>query len=429
MDNNIMSCEDFLFSTEEDKEKQHDHNDKHDHKDDHHEDIKEKNKRHLLDVDKMEKKEKDSIFEKLKELPGKASNISKKARLWCRSRKNLFFYQKYLDRVKSGLYDRYGDEAQVRENRMIDDPVTILKGPAKQYIHDIVEDINKLYKEFNEMSERLATKTTAEDCIMTVQHYCKDYIGDKKDGGKRDDEKTSWKIKLLEATKYKISRILLRYGKRSVYGYTSRNMVLKGYPTPNHLMVTMFVNNPEEHPEIQSVKNVFQSVDSFDILASSEKNDIFNIQNMSRSVLEETCDDKVLNDIKECRASALSHFKAVAMDNKKENGKIIDEIWDGMKASGKEILSRKTYLIDCINVYFDMVLRIDNLAVMAIKDMLAVENKYRDKNYDKSLHVKHSGQVGNLSEREEREKEKYDGKSRKEFSNDLQKTAKMLNKM
>ena len=29
--------------------------------------------------------------------------------MWARKRKNLGFYKKYLDRVKSGLYDRYGD--------------------------------------------------------------------------------------------------------------------------------------------------------------------------------------------------------------------------------------------------------------------------------------------------------------------------------
>lgn len=395
MDTKTMSCENFLRSVEKIESKDNDKK-----KD---ESVSDKNKNKYIETKDLQKKTKTSLISKLNELPGKADTVNKKCHLWARNRTNLVFYKKYLDRVRGGLYDRYGSEAEVKENNMIDDPVTILKGPAKAYIHDVVEDINKLYNELSELSKKLENKSTAEQCIAVVERYCKDYVGQKKNGENREDEKTSWKTKIDEATKYKIARILLRNGDRSVYGYTSKSMVLKGFPTPNHLIVTLFVNNPEESPTIMPVTEVFKSVDSFDLLASSDKEDVFNVANMSKSVLEKTADNKVLNEIANYRSNAISKFKQVSIDNKIENGKIIDQIWDGVKLSMKEILSKKNYLIDCINVYFDMVLRIDKLAVLAIKDMLAVENKYRDKKYDKNLKVSHSKDVGNLSSRNEKD--------------------------
>lgn len=417
MSKTVMSWEDFLRSTEK-VNKEEDNKEK---------TVSKQNKENYIKTEDIKKHEKNNVVSKLKELPGKASNISKQCKLWARGRKNLSFYKKYLDRVKSGLYDKYGGEAQVLENEMIDDPVSILKGPAKQYIHDIVKDINKLYLELSDLAKKLESKTTAEQCIMVVESYCKDYVGQKKDGKNRKDEKTSWKTRIDEATKYKIARILLRNGDRSVYGYTSKNMVLKGFPTPNHLIVTMFVNNPQENPQVQPVTNIFTSVDSFEILASSDKEDVFNVSNMNKAVLEKTADDKILNDIARFRQTAISHFKSSSIDDKKENGRIIDQIWDGIKISMKELLSKKTYLIDCINVYFDMVLRIDKLAVMAIKDLLAVENKYRDVKYDKSLRVKHSSDVGNLEDRRDN-RDTNPGNLDKDKLREMRHTAKMINR-
>ena len=171
-------------------------------------------------------------------------------------------------------------------------------------------------------------------------------------------------------------------------------MVLKGYPKPNHLIVTMFVADPQEQPHEQSVKDIFTSVDSFDILAKSDKEDVFNVSNMTRAVLQKTVDNKVMNEIKLSKTAALNHFKSASMDNKKEQGQIIDSIWDGIKEACKELLSRKNYIIDCINVYYDMILRIDKLAINSINSMLDVENSHRDKNYDRHLAFGHKGDLG-----------------------------------
>ena len=109
---------------------------------------------------------------------------------------------------------------------MIDDPVNILKGPAQEYIRDIVADVNKLFKQVLDMSKALETKTTAEGAISVVNGYVKEYIGQNIKGQKVDQNKLSWRDKILNATKFKIANILLRYGKREVYGYTAKNMVL-----------------------------------------------------------------------------------------------------------------------------------------------------------------------------------------------------------
>ena len=372
---------DFLFSLEEDK-------------------TDEKDTTHSLDMSKnphmkeAKNAQKHTMWDSLKELPGKADTISKNFRLWANSRKNLGFYKKYLDRVKSGLFDQYGGEAQVTENSMLDDPVMILKNEAQVYIKEIVDNINKLYEEVLGLSKKLENSVTAEQCISIVRTYTSDYVDQNKKGDKVDKDKETWKNKILDSTKYKIAKILTRNDERRIYGYTSKNMVLKGYPKPNHLIVTMFVADPQEQPHEQSVKDIFSSVDSFDILAKSDKEDIFNVSNMTKAVLQKTVDNKVMNEIKLSKSMALNHFKSASMDNKKEQGEIIDSIWDGIKEACKELLSRKNYIIECINVYYDMILRVDKLAVNSINAMLDVENAHRDKKYDKHLAFGHKGDLG-----------------------------------
>ena len=151
------------------------------------------------------------------------------------------------------------------------------------------------------------------------------------------------------------------------------------------------------------VSEIFKSADSFDILANSDKTDIFNVANMTSAVLNKTVNGNVMNEIKENKASAISNFKRADVENKKDEAKIIDSIWDGVNASCKLLLGQKSYLIKCINIYFDMILRIDNLAVNSIKQMLQVENEHRDTRYDKHSKLSHIKDT-----KEQREKHQAD---------------------
>ena len=375
---------------------------------------------HMVDADKKEQ----TIFDKLKEIPSKASTLSKKFQLWARQGKNLVFYRKYLDRVKSGLYERYASQALITENDMVDDPVSILTGSAQNYIRSIVSDINKLYQTVTQLSKSLESKVTAEQAISVVSGFCKEYISENINGSNVNQDKLSWKDRILNSTKYKIAKILMSHRETGIYGYTSKNMVLKGFPKPNHLIVTLFVVNPEEKPHEQSVTDIFKSANSFDILANSNKQNVFNVSNMVTAVMEKTVNDKVLNDIKQQKQMAIAKFKETPIDNKKDEAKIIDSIWEGINASCKELLDKKVYLIDCINMYFDMILRIDNLAVNSIKQMLDVENANRDKKYDSSLNVSHKSMknnryVNNSDTKQER---------RQQYQN-INQAAKNLNKL
>lgn len=342
----------------------------------------EKNK-HQIDAKNSQKT---SVLDKIKELPAKADLISKNFQLWARKRKNLGFYKKYLDRVQSGLYDKYSSEAEVLENQMIDDPVSILKNEAKVYIHDIVEGINGVYTSILELTKKLENVSDANKCINLVNKYIGSDTLDQNIKGEKSEIK-SYKDKLYQSTRMKIAKVLMRNGERKVYGYTVKNMVLKDYPTPNHLIVTLFVDNPELKPEKQPVNQIFKSVESFEILADSDKKDVFNVSNMTKAALEKTVDNKVMNTIEQYKANALNHFKQADLEDKKEQGKIIDQIWDGIKASSKELLSRKSYIIECINTYYSMILRIDKLAVNSINAMLAIENMNLDNKYQRHLKV------------------------------------------
>ena len=339
--------------------------------------------------------QKHSLLDKIKEIPAKANLINQNFQLWARKRKNLGFYKKYLDRVESGLYDKYASSSEVLENKMLGDPVDILKNEAKVYIHDIVEGVNKVYSDLLNASKQLEDVVEADKCKAIIDKYInKDVIDQNIKGEKSEDN--SYKIKILNATKLKIAKVLMKNGERKVYGYTVKNMVLKGYPTPNHLIVTLFVDNPELKPEKQPVDQIFQSAESFRILADSDKQDVFNVSNMTKAALDKTVDNKVMNTIEMYKSNALSKFKNASLDNKKDQGKIIDQIWDGVKLASKELLSRKSYIIDCINIYYSMILRIDRLAVNSIKAMLANEAMNLDSKYKKSLGV------SKMSDRERR---------------------------
>jgi len=339
--------------------------------------------------------QKHSLLDKIKEIPAKANLINQNFQLWARKRKNLGFYKKYLDRVESGLYDKYASSSEVLENKMLGDPVDILKNEAKVYIHDIVEGINKVYSDLLNASKQLEDVVEADKCKAIIDKYINKDIIDQNIKGEKSEDK-SYKIKILNATKLKIAKVLMKNGERKVYGYTVNNMVLKGYPTPNHLIVTLFVDNPELKPEKQPVDQIFQSAESFRILADSDKQDVFNVSNMTKAALDKTVDNKVMNTIEMYKSNALSKFKNTALDNKKDQGKIIDQIWDGVKLASKELLSRKSYIIDCINIYYSMILRIDRLAVNSIKAMLANEAVNLDSKYKKSLGV------SKMSDRERR---------------------------
>lgn len=371
---------------------------------------------------------KKGLFDYLNEVPSKASTLNKKFRLWARKRKNLSFYKRYLDRVQSGLYKRYAGEAKVEENAMVDDPVQILKGPAQNYIRSLVKNINSLYETVTKMAADLENKPNIETAIPVIEAYCKDAIGQNIKGSKVDSEKQTWKEKLIHSTKYKIAKILLSNRDTEVYGYTAKNMVLKGYPKPNHLIVTLFVENPDQLPAEQSVSDIFRTVESFEILADSDKQDVFNIANMTKACMEKTVDNKIMNEIKERRNKCISAFKNANIEDKKEQGKILDSIWDGLNGSCKELLSRKAYLIDCINIYFDMILRIDNLGKKAIQQMLDVEMAYNDPRYNKSLNV----DLTKTKDKNNRYMDHADGHSpeeRRERYKRMNETAKKLNKM
>lgn len=384
--------------------------------------LEEEKNKHMVDAKNAQKH---SLLDKIKELPSKANLISQNFQLWARKRKNLGFYKKYLDRVESGLYDKYSGEARVKENRMIDDPVVILKDRAKIYIHDIVEGINSVYKNLLNVTKELENEVNSDKCIQIIDKYIGKDIVDQNIKGEKANTK-SYKDKILNATKLKIAKVLMENGNRRVYGYTVKNMVLKGYPTPNHLIVTLFVDNPEEAPQEQSVNEIFKSTESFDIIGDSDKQDIFNVGNMTKAALNKTVDDKVMNTIEMFKSNALNKFKSAALDNKKEQGKIIDQIWDGIKLSSKELLSRKAYIIDCINIYYQMILRIDNLAIRAIKSMLAQENLNLDDRYKKDL------KIGQMSDRQRRKEgywidEDFERQRKKQNNHDIARTGRLLN--
>ena len=76
-----------------------------------------------------------------------------------------------------------------------------------------------------------------------------------------------------------------------------------------------------------------------------------------------------------------------------------------------------------------MIVRINRLAIVSIKSMLAVENNHRDKDYDRSLNVKHYKYNAATDEDNKQIDEAYDKLvERNKTMADVNKTARKMNK-
>jgi hypothetical protein len=300
------------------------------------------------------------------------SRARKKFALFARKNKNYFFYRKYLGRIDH-MYERYADTAKVMENRMNDDPVQILKGPAIEYINTYIEENVNLYKEIQSYADKIEDiGYDPEKCLQTLYPYL---------GKWKVQIKNLKKLPLMmiKATKEKIANTLLKNNK--IYGYTVESIVEKNFPPANHAIVSLFVYDSHEKPIEQSVSEIIKDVEDFRLIASNSKKPIFNVTNATHNLLSNGIQAKAINNV----ASKLRKTSKTAENDdgeakkaSKEARKQMKIIWMSIERAMNMTAAMKSYAAKLIDTYFTMMMRIDNLCKICVKSLLNSEHEVTD---------------------------------------------------
>ena len=323
-------------------------------------------------------------FKLLFELPKKVNKVMKRFKVFRNKAKNHFFYKKYIGRI-DGLFEKYGEEAKITENKMKGDPVDILKNEAKEYITNVSNIFNNLSTELLDLAKRMSTTNNPRESLTLVKKYAGVYASEIK---KPKDIKGV----MEKSTMFKIAKVLLEGNK--IYGYTTDSIAENNkLPPANHTIVSLFIEDPHEKPSEQSVTDIFKSADSFKLIAKNEKEPIITVA--------EICNDLISKGISKNDVKKLKNFKVTSRKNfELSKGEILNDetvkkpkkeivimrkqnsnIWNGIFNSIKRIVKMKGYVSELTDSYFTLMLRIDNLCKECVVSMLEIERMKKDERY------------------------------------------------
>lgn len=325
----------------------------------------------------------DKVRNALVTIPGKMNTMVNRVKFFHSDRKNILFYKKHLGKI-NGMFKRYGDDAYVVENDIRGDPVVLLRNSASKYIVTIGEKLAALNETFMSMSKALAkceSYDKAEKIILEFGNSAKLRNISGREVGKKNDLAVVMYFSLRE----KIVDILLE-NNEEIYGFNKESMIAKKLPPPNHTIVSLFVANPQEKPTERSVASLFDGPESFTIMAASEKTKIFDIRALSDAIMR---DNLTSDNFKQIKKNTLTNMNKMSdhardSDKAKEELKKLQKLKKGMKKCIDLMGKMKIYTIDCINIYFSMVLRIDDLCRRSMEALLAIEASKTDKDYKSS---------------------------------------------
>ena len=372
-----------------------------------------------------------SIFKLLGSLPNKVSKINKKFKLFRTQSKNHFFYKKYMGRI-DGLYERYASEAKIQENKMIDDPVKILKEDAKDYINSVSRDFSEVHSNLLDMSKKIQSMTNPKEAMVYIQKYLGIY-------GKEIKKSNNIPKQMVRATKFKAGEVILKGNK--IYGHNIDSIVDKTLPPANHAIVSLFVENSHEKPEMQSVSDVIKDIGSFKLIAKNEKEPIFEMTQICNDIISKGVQKSDISSISTFRKNSRKKIKmnlnevtqgsAHKSKEKKDLERQMKYIWHGIEDALHYTVKMKKYITELIDAYFTMMIRIDNLCKECIVSLLEIERLKKDERHNPGFkgtslkaHQNYKQGLDETKTKGEKEAEKMD----KNYESSERK-ADMINKM
>ncbi len=349
--------------------------------------------------------------------------------------KRILFYRKNLGKIEH-LFNEYGSESEVVENDMHGDPVEILFSKCEPYLLRVMNGVIKIKKDYDQLMAQLFKVSVYSEMVDLVGRFC-----EYPDTKLVPDSKPAHIRKAIRTEiRFRVATLIL--DKNKVYGYTVESIVRKKYPPVNHLMVSLFINNPHEKPITRTVTDIFKSPKSFNIMSDKMKNIVMSI---SKNI-----DSKLRG-------------KDITMSYKKYSGNMsrrMSEVKEELKVSGNSVNSGKNkenrkdakrinavlmdvvsiyesfvpiymYVADASNVMYFIALRVDKSCQDSIHAMLKVEAKKTDKlgKYKTGTSVgKGTKAKTSKDQMDEIDRNNKRVVAKKELKSELKKTIKKLNK-
>lgn len=328
------------------------------------------------------------VSEKVAQIPIMTKTFSNKVRMFLNNRKSKWIYSRTLGKL-DGLFEQYGGDAQIKENNFKDDPVVILKDQLCPDIIRIGKEVAILCDNVEELMKKASNMNSPEAIISLANEWVKgSKIPDLSLAGEKT-ENLSLSKKIIYGTRSRLVNIICKNNNK-IYGFSFQSMVVKKLPPPNIFVISYFLLNFQEVPQPQRVTDIFKSADSFRIMANAEKGDVFQISELMNAVIKNKLTAETFDRIEARRKEINSKMKDAFKSNgeieiEDEKKKEFKEALKGFEESLKVMFKQKLYVAEIINVFANMIMRIDKLCTDSLKSMLAVEASKVDPRFQKQL--------------------------------------------
>ena len=322
------------------------------------------------------------LKDKISRIPVMTKTFINKTRLFFHNRKSVRLYKRVWGKFE-GLWKYYAGDSTIDENRFKGDPVLLLKDTIAPDIIRIGKEVAVLCDEVENIHRKAAASTSKEAVIGMAEKWCKK-IPDLTLSGERMDG-VNLKKRIVYGTRTRLVNIITKVN-NEIYGFNKESMIVKALPPPNLFMISYIVENPQEKPRDQTVPDIFNGPDSFRIMANAEKNDIFQISKLMDAVIKNKLNAETFAKIEDQRKQADARMKNALQDSDNpEEQKEIDKQYklamDGLKESVEVMVKQKLYIAELINIFGNLIQRIDKLCIRCINMMLALEAENADKKF------------------------------------------------
>ena len=302
---------------------------------------------------------------------------------------NESFFRKWIGRVPS-MYQHYANSAQMYENRMKGDPTQILLNEGVNYLKEMTSRTESIFNELINTCKKVTSAGDIQGKVNAVKGFCKQYpIED------ISAEPKTVKQQIVNEACYRIADAILQ--ENGVYGYTAEGIVQnKKFPTSNHIVTSLFVENAQEKAEEQSVSSIFSSPDSITVFATPEKLNVLEsgfrqttnaiMSNFNPRLISSTQKNMhqnyklYVNNLSR-RASAQGASEEIDGDVG-QTKKIAKALEDGLIDALDVVIEQKKRCIQCVGSMYEMGGRIANLAKRCIAAMHDEEAKHRDNSFN-----------------------------------------------
>lgn len=298
------------------------------------------------------------------------------------SKINAAYFKKWIGRIP-GMYAHYANEATVTENRMKGDPTLVLANAVPAYITKIVTNTNKLFQTLIDLSRRVASASEINAKMNVVKSFCATYrIEDP-----RDPKEVENCIK--NEAMFRIAECILQ--DHNVYGYSAEGIVENGkFPTANHIVTSLFIDNGHEEPEEMTVSNIFSKPESITIFAHPEKLNNFDAlfkkvsnaitQNFNHKILSNVHENMELNykNYANSLRRKSGDVEGGDADEASLNKKLAKAIENGVVSGLDLIIEQKARCLQCVGASYDMLGRVEKLAKLCVAALHAAEVKHGD---------------------------------------------------